>query len=51
LQQNSVIPIYSFLHADADKLPMLGIAGPLTELIIQPIIGALSDKKWSPKRR
>ncbi len=50
LQQNSVAPIYSFLHADADKLPILSIAGPLTGLIIQPIIGALSDKTWSPKR-
>ena len=50
LQQNSVAPIYSFLHADADKLPMLSIAGPLTGLIIQPIIGALSDKTWSQKR-
>jgi maltose/moltooligosaccharide transporter len=50
LQQNSVAPIYSFLHADPDKLPILSIAGPLTGLIIQPIIGALSDKTWSPKR-
>jgi maltose/moltooligosaccharide transporter len=50
LQQNSVAPIYSFLHADADKLPILSIAGPLTGLIIQPIIGALSDKTWSSKR-
>jgi maltose/moltooligosaccharide transporter len=50
LQQNSVAPIYSFLHADPDKLPMLSIAGPLTGLIIQPIIGALSDKTWSAKR-
>jgi maltose/moltooligosaccharide transporter len=50
LQQNSVAPIYSFLHADPDKLPILSIAGPITGLIIQPIIGALSDKTWSPKR-
>ncbi len=50
LQQNSVAPIYSFLHADPDKLPILSIAGPLTGLLIQPIIGALSDKTWSKKR-
>ncbi len=50
LQQNSVAPIYSFLHADPDKLPILSIAGPLTGLLIQPIIGALSDKTWSQKR-
>ncbi len=49
LQQNSVAPIYSFLHADPDKLPILSIAGPITGLIIQPIIGALSDKTWSAK--
>lgn len=50
LQQNSVAPIYSFLHADPDKLPILSIAGPITGLLVQPIIGALSDKTWSPKR-
>ena len=50
LQQNSVAPIYSFLHADPDKLPILSIAGPITGLLIQPIIGALSDKTWSAKR-
>ncbi|MFM2338889.1 MAG: hypothetical protein RL115_2082 [Bacteroidota bacterium] len=50
LQQNSVAPIYSFLHADPDKLPILSIAGPITGLLVQPIIGALSDKTWHPKR-
>lgn len=50
LQQNSVAPIYSFLHANPDKLPILSIAGPITGLLIQPVIGALSDKTWSPKR-
>jgi maltose/moltooligosaccharide transporter len=50
LQQNSVGPIYSFLHANPDELPILSIAGPITGLLIQPIIGALSDKTWSPKR-
>ena len=28
---------------------LLQIAGPLTGLIVQPIIGALSDKTWSPR--
>ncbi len=50
LQQNSVGPIYSFLHADPENLPILSIAGPLTGLIVQPIIGALSDKTWHPKK-
>jgi maltose/moltooligosaccharide transporter len=50
LQQNSVAPIYSFLDAEPDKLPILSIAGPITGLLVQPIIGALSDKTWSPKK-
>jgi len=30
-------------------LPILNIAGPVTGLVVQPIIGAMSDKTWSPK--
>jgi maltose/moltooligosaccharide transporter len=49
LQQNAVNPIYKFLGAENGDLPILQIAGPLTGLLIQPIIGALSDKTWSVK--
>jgi len=49
LQQSAVNPIYSFLGAKADELPLLNLAGPMTGLLIQPIIGALSDKTWSPR--
>ena len=49
LQQSAVNPIYDFLGASPDQLPLLNLAGPLTGLLIQPIIGALSDKTWSPK--
>jgi maltose/moltooligosaccharide transporter len=49
LQQNAVNPIYKFLGAENGDLPMLQIAGPVTGLLIQPIIGALSDKTWHPK--
>jgi maltose/moltooligosaccharide transporter len=49
LQQSAVNPIYDFLGASPDELPLLNLAGPLTGLIIQPIIGALSDKTWLPK--
>jgi maltose/moltooligosaccharide transporter len=49
LQQSAVNPIYDFLGASPDQIPMLNLAGPLTGLIIQPIIGALSDKTWHPK--
>lgn len=46
LQQSAVNPIYDFLGASPDEIPLLNLAGPVTGLIIQPIIGALSDKTW-----
>jgi maltose/moltooligosaccharide transporter len=49
LQQSAVNPIYDFLGAKPEEIPILNLAGPLTGLIIQPIIGALSDKTWHPK--
>ncbi len=44
LQQGAVGPIYSYLGAHEDKLPLLTLAGPITGLIIQPVIGAMSDR-------
>ena len=44
LQQGNMGPIYSYLGADESQLPILQLAGPLTGLIIQPLIGAMSDK-------
>ena len=49
LQQTAVNPIFSFLGANHEDLPLLNLAGPVTGLIIQPIIGAISDKTWSPR--
>ena len=49
LQQTAVNPIFSFLGAHHEDLPLLNLAGPVTGLIIQPIIGAISDKTWSPR--
>ena len=49
MQQTAVNPIYSFLGADPHDLPLLNLAGPITGLLIQPLIGALSDRTWSPK--
>jgi maltose/moltooligosaccharide transporter len=49
LQQSAVNPIYDFLGAKPDEIPLLNLAGPLTGLLIQPIIGALSDRTWHPK--
>ena len=49
LQQSAVNPIYDFLGAAPDEIPLLNLAGPVTGLLVQPIIGALSDKTWHPK--
>lgn len=49
LQQTAINPIFSFLGAHPEDLPLLNLAGPVTGLIIQPIIGAISDKTWSPR--
>lgn len=48
LQRANMGPIYEHLHADADQIPFLFLAAPLTGLIIQPIIGYLSDRTWHP---
>lgn len=47
LQQTAINPIFLYLGASEDMLPILNIAGPVTGLIVQPIIGAMSDKTWS----
>jgi maltose/moltooligosaccharide transporter len=49
LQQSAVNPIYDMLGARPEEIPLLNLAGPVTGLIIQPIIGALSDKTWHPR--
>jgi maltose/moltooligosaccharide transporter len=49
LQQTAINPLYTFLHARTEDLPLLNLAGPMTGLLIQPIIGALSDKTWHPR--
>jgi maltose/moltooligosaccharide transporter len=49
LTQSAVNPIFLFLGAEAHDLPILNIAGPITGLLIQPFIGAMSDKTWSDR--
>ncbi len=44
LQQGNMVPIYSYLGADEASLPILQLAGPMTGLLIQPLIGAMSDR-------
>lgn len=48
LQRANMGPIYEHLHANADDIPLLFLAAPLTGLIVQPIIGYMSDRTWHP---
>lgn len=43
--------IYEKLGASPDQIPLLWLAAPATGLILQPIIGYLSDKTWIPAWR
>jgi len=47
LQQSSMSPIYAYLGADEASLPYLWLAGPMTGLLVQPLVGALSDRTVS----
>ena len=49
MQQTAINPIFAFLGAEPENLPLLNLAGPVTGLLIQPMIGALSDRTWSPR--
>ena len=49
LTQTAVNPLFLLLGAEPEWLPILNIAGPITGLLIQPFIGATSDKTWSPR--
>ena len=44
LQQGNMAPIYSYLGASEASLPLLQLAGPMTGLLVQPLIGAMSDR-------
>ena len=47
LQLANMSAIYAKLGADASKIPILWLAGPMTGLLVQPIIGSLSDRTWN----
>ena len=47
LQMANMSPIYEYLGAQPEEIPMLWLAAPLTGLVVQPIIGAWSDKTWT----
>lgn len=44
LQQSNMGPIYGYLGANEAALPLLWLAGPMTGLLVQPVIGAMSDR-------
>ncbi len=48
LQNANVSRIFQTLGADLDKIAILWIAAPFTGLVIQPVIGYLSDRTWHP---
>lgn len=47
LQLANMSAIYTKLGANPDDVPILWLAGPVTGLIVQPIIGSLSDRTWT----
>jgi len=47
LQNSNVSRIFETLGAKIDDIPILWIAGPVTGLVVQPIVGYMSDKTWN----
>lgn len=46
LQMANMSPIYKYLGAADEQIAKLWLAAPLTGLLVQPIIGAMSDRTW-----
>ena len=51
LQMANMSAIYEYLGAKPEEIPILWLAAPLTGLIVQPIIGSMSDRTWGPLGR
>lgn len=49
LQMGNMSAIYEFLGAKPEAIPGLWLAAPMTGLLVQPIIGYLSDRTWHPR--
>ncbi|MFM8358456.1 MAG: MFS transporter, partial [Verrucomicrobiota bacterium] len=47
LQMANMSPIYEMLGAKESELALLWIAAPLTGLLVQPVVGHLSDRTWN----
>src|SRR5436309_2392927 len=47
LQLANMSAIYTYLGAKESDIPLLWLAGPVTGLLVQPVIGAMSDRTWN----
>jgi maltose/moltooligosaccharide transporter len=47
LQLANMSGIYTYLGANPDDIPILWLAGPVTGLLVQPVIGSMSDRTWN----
>ena len=47
LQMANMSAIYRYLGADESTIPLLWLAGPITGLVVQPIVGSMSDRTWN----
>ena len=47
LQNSNVSRIFETLGAKVEDIPILWIAAPVTGLVVQPIVGYLSDRTWN----
>src|SRR4029453_12537919 len=46
LQMANMSAIYEYLGAHAHQIPLLWLAAPMTGLLVQPVIGNMSDRTW-----
>jgi len=51
LQMANMSAIFERLGASAEEIPILWLAAPLTGLVVQPIVGQMSDRTWGPLGR
>src|ERR1041385_7843264 len=47
LQLANMSGIYTYLGAKPEQVPILWLAGPVTGLLVQPVIGSMSDRTWN----
>ncbi|CAN5684554.1 MFS transporter [soil metagenome] len=47
LQLANMSGIYTYLGASPDDVPLLWLAGPMTGLLVQPVVGSMSDRTWN----